>query len=152
MGAKKIRIPLVGLNVFVGVTAIAGAVLVVPSLPVDWLKVFPDYTIPAIGLGAVGAISLAAALAVVARPKIGAELSVVAGAMMVTFEVVEALAVGNLLAPPPVSNSQGSVALWLQVVYLVVGVAVATLGLRLWTRLVPRDGWAQRVRHSLAFR
>jgi hypothetical protein len=150
VNVTKAQLSLMFLTLIVSVTTFAGAVFVVPSLPLEWIRFFPDYTIPALGLGAIGAVTAVAAVAVAVRPKIGGELSFVAGLMMMCFEVVEAIVVGNLLAPPPGTNSQGNAALWLQVVYLVIGFAMAVLGLRLWTQATPQEGWSQRFRHPLA--
>jgi hypothetical protein len=54
---RAARFALVGLNLFLGVNALFGAVAVVPALPPGWLAgtPFSDYTIPALALGAVGA-------------------------------------------------------------------------------------------------
>lgn len=147
MSNKTTRIALVAINVFVAVTAAAGAVFVVPTLPPSWLSFFPDYTIPALGLGAVGLISLVAALNVIFRPKLGAELSILAGAMMAFFEVVEAFAAGNLFAPPPGTSGGGP--LWLQPFYFAIGVAMMFLGLRLWVKEAPGQTWSARLRHPL---
>ncbi len=150
LNVTKTQTSLIVLTLFVSVTAFFGALFVVPALPLEWIRFFPDYTVPALGLGAISAVTVVAGLAVVIRPKIGGELSFVASVMMMCFEVVEAIVVGSLLAPPPIANAQGSVALWLQVVYLVIGFAMALLGLRLWTRATPHEGWSQRIRHPLA--
>lgn len=150
MTEKRYRIPLAAVGLFVGGTCLAGAIWVVPAMPLEWLKFFPDYTIPALALGLVGFVSLAAAAMVIADPKIGGELSFLAGLMMMTFEVVEAIAVGNLVVRPPVSNAQGDFALWLQVFYFAVGALMAWLGLALWSRAEP-SSWSERVRHTFSF-
>ncbi len=56
MADRIIRFLLLALHTFLGVTAIFGAVWVVPLLPRQWLAgtAFSDYTIPAIALGAIG--------------------------------------------------------------------------------------------------
>ena len=58
------------LTAFLAVTTISGALLVVPTLPLEWLEgsIFSDYSIPTMALAAVGGMSLVALLAVVIRP------------------------------------------------------------------------------------
>jgi len=149
MNNKRVRIPLILVNLFVAATTLYGAVAVVPELPLDWLRFFPDYTIPALALGLVGCAALVAAVGVAVAPKLGAEVSLLAGLMMMAFEFVEALTVGSLLNPPPVTNAQGNVALWLQVFYFVVGLGMVLLGQLLWADEAPRERWSSRLRHAL---
>jgi hypothetical protein len=81
-------------------TAIAGAIFVVPTMPRSVLHngilaLFPDYTIPALALGAFcGGAALVTLVAVFARPQLGALAALVAGAFMIAFELVEILVVG----------------------------------------------------------
>jgi hypothetical protein len=93
---RAVRFALVGLNLFLGVHALFGAVAVVPALPPPWLAgtPFPDYTIPALALGAVGAGALLAAAALLPREEWGVRLALAAGAGVAAFEVVETLVVG----------------------------------------------------------
>jgi hypothetical protein len=59
------------------------------------LALFPDYTIPALALGAFcGGAALVTLVAVFARPQLGALAALVAGAFMIAFELVEILVVG----------------------------------------------------------
>jgi uncharacterized membrane protein len=53
MSDLKTRAGLVLLEGILALTAILGAITVIPNLPHDWIKggVFPDYTIPALALG-----------------------------------------------------------------------------------------------------
>ena len=124
------RIGLLILNGFVAISAIAGAIWVVPTMPMEWIKSgpFTDWTIPAIALGAVGVLAAVAFVAVLARPWLGALLSVLAGAAMVIFELVEIGVVGWTLSDPTLSGFQKS----LQLVYLIVGSGQALLGWRMW--------------------
>jgi hypothetical protein len=124
------RIGLLILNGFVAISAIAGAIWVVPTMPMEWIKFgpFTDWTIPAIALGAVGVLAAVAFVAVLARPWLGALTSILAGVAMVIFELVEIGVVGWTLGDPTLSGFQKS----LQLVYLVVGSAQALLGWRLW--------------------
>jgi hypothetical protein len=118
---------------FQAVTAIYGAIFVVPTIPHAWLHQgivapFADPTIPALALGILcGGSASAALVAVVASPRLGTLASAVTGVFMIGFELVEIAVVGFT----PVLDPSSPVA-WLQVVYLVVGAAIAILGARLW--------------------
>ena len=147
MSNRAIRVSLLALDLVVGVSTIVGAVWVVPTLPTTWLTFFPDYTLPAIGLGAVGVLALAAAAGLGLRPQVGAELSIIAGTAMAVFEVVEAVTAGNLLAPP--AGTGGGGPLWLQPFYFVVGATMVALGTALWARTAPGETWTLRLRHPL---
>ena len=125
------RIALLVLHGIVAVTAIGGAIWVVPTMPLEWIKAgpFDDWTIPAIVLGLVGILAAIAFVGVIARPWLGALASVVAGAAMVTFELVEIAVVGWTPADPALN---GQFQAWLQPIYLVVGSAQIVFGVRLW--------------------
>ena len=124
------RIGLLILNGFVAISAIAGAIWVVPTMPMEWIKYgpFTDWTIPAIALGAVGVLAAAVFVALLVRPWLGALGSIAAGAAMVIFELVEIGVVGWTLSDPTLSGFQKS----LQLVYLIVGSGQALLGWRMW--------------------
>jgi hypothetical protein len=125
------RIGLIVLNAFVAFTAIYGALFVVQTIPLDWLKhgPFTDYTIPAIALGVLvgGSASLATVLLMV-RPAIGATATVVAGLMIIGFELVEIGVVGFTLIEYDASQPQA----WLQVLYLALGSLQVVFGYRSW--------------------
>src|ERR671922_277542 len=91
------RFVLIGLEVFLGIGAVAGALWVGPTLPPEWLAgtPFPDYTIPALALGVVigGGAFLAAAMLLFHQPW-GVLLSLAVGLAMAIFEVVETTVVG----------------------------------------------------------
>lgn len=125
-----LRIGLVVVNGFVAVTAIAGAIWVVPTMPLEWLKFgpFTDWTIPAIALGFVGFVAGFTAILVFVRPWAGALASIVAGVAMIIFELVEIGVVGWTLSDPSLAGFQKS----LQLVYLIVGTIQAALGIGLW--------------------
>jgi hypothetical protein len=125
-----LRLALGILAAFVAVSAIAGAVWVVPTMPLDWIKAgpFTDWTIPAIALGLVGAFGAVTAVVVAVRPWVGALMSVVAGATLVTFELVEVGVVGWTLTEYGTDTFQA----WLQLVYLVIGTAQIAIGAALW--------------------
>lgn len=119
------------LTAFLAVRTIAGALSVVPALPAGWLEgsVFPGYTIPALALGVVaGGLAVLAFAAVVARPELAGLAAVLAGLAMVAFQLVEILAVGSSLAEYGVQEPVA----WLQVVYIVIGLLTAGVGLALW--------------------
>jgi len=125
------RITLVVLHGFVAISAIAGAIWVVPTMPLEWIKAgpFDDWTVPAIALGLVGGMAAVALLAVLIRPWAGALLSVVAGAAMVVFELVEIAVVGWTPADPRLN---GNFQAWLQPMFLAVGSLQILFGALLW--------------------
>lgn len=125
------RAALLILHAFVAIAAIAGAIWVVPTMPLDWIKAgpFDDWTIPAIALGFVGVLAALAFGAVLRRPWLGALASVAAGAAMIVFELVEVTVVGWTLSDPRLN---GNFQAWLQLVFLVVGTAQLMLGIGLW--------------------
>jgi hypothetical protein len=137
MSERTARIGLVTLLVIVASTATFGAILVVPTLPIDWIKwgPFTDYTLPAIALGCVGLVSLIAALAVMTAPELGAALAVVSGIAMASFEVVEVLVVGIALVEFP-----GAFQSWLQPIFFSIGVFIAALGVDLYRRSAVAPG------------
>ena len=128
-----VRGALITLEAFQAATAIPSAIFVVPTMPREVLlrgplTLFSGYTVPALALGVLcGGGALAALGAVVARPKLGALVSIAAGLAMTGFEVVQIAAIG-LTAPQTPADPRS----WLQEVYLAVGGAIAILGARLW--------------------
>ncbi len=129
----KLLATLIGLEVFVAATAIWGAIAVVPTIPMDWLRQgviapFSDTTIPAVALGVLcGGSALAALVALFLWPRLGAALALVSGVIMVGFELVEILVVGFTPVLYPTQFPA-----WLQPLYIVIGLATALLGARLW--------------------
>ena len=125
-----VRIGLLVVNGFVAISAIAGAIWVVPTMPLEWIKAgpFTDWTIPAIALGVVGLAAALTFIAVTVRPWLGAVASVMAGVAMIVFELVEIAVVGWTLGDPTIPAFQAS----LQLVYLIVGSVQAALGWLLW--------------------
>lgn len=130
---KPERFALLFLTAFMAITAISGAIFVVPTIPRAWLHQgliapFADYIIPALALGILcGGAALVAFITVLVRSRLSALVSIVTGVLMIGFELVEILVVGftPIMEPtlPPA---------WLQPFYIVVGVAITLLGLRLW--------------------
>jgi hypothetical protein len=118
------------LSGFIAVTAIAGAIFVVPTLPPEWIEgsVLDSYTIPALALGVVGGLALLTLIALVVRPAVAGLVAVVAGMAMVAFELVEIGIVGFSLIDYGIDEPVA----WLQVVYLVVGTLTAGAGYALW--------------------
>jgi len=115
---------------FIAVTAIAGAIFVVPDLPEAWIagSIFGDYTIPALGLGFVGGLAAVTVVLVIVRPELAGLLGAVTGAAMVAFELVEIWAVGFSLFDYGLDQPFA----WLQVVYLAAGTMTAIAGVALW--------------------
>ena len=130
MGHVATRATLIVLQVFVAFTAIFGAIFVVPTLPLDWIKAGPmtDFTIPAIALAICGLAAVVALVLLVIEPRLGGAASVVAGAFMIVFELVEIAVVGFALVEHGADQPQS----WLQIVYLVIGAIVMVLGYALW--------------------
>lgn len=131
MSHWKIRVGIAFLDLILAVTALFGALTVVPSLPRDWIagSIFPDYTIPALGLGVlVGGSAAVATVAVLFRPKVGAAAATVSAVMLIGFEAVEIISVGF----SPLTHGAAYPQSWLQVVYIALGVVLVALGARLW--------------------
>ena len=118
------------LTTFIAITAIAGAILVVPTLPPEWLEgsVLDDYAIPAFALGLVGGLAAVTLVALAVRPDVAGLAALVTGVAMVAFELVEIAVVGFSLLEYGVDEPVA----WLQVVYLVVGALTAGAGFALW--------------------
>jgi hypothetical protein len=156
---RAARFALVGLNLFLGLTAVLGAVTVVSALPPQWLAgtPFPDYTIPALALGALGAGAFLAAAALLLHEEWGTLLSLAVGCGLAVFEVVETLVVGldvwlhalGLTAAPgkglPGTSLEGvttllgvPLPLWLQPAFFVLGLVIVALALRLRAHAAPR--------------
>lgn len=138
------RFGLLALDAFVAFTAIYGAIFVVPTIPLEWLKhgPFTDYTIPALALGIlVGGSASAAAVLLLVRPGAGAVATIVAGIMIIGFELVEIGVVGFTLIEYDPSQFQA----WLQVIYLALGSLQVLFGYRAWRgtgSAIPRVGFA----------
>ena len=122
-----VRIALVVMETFIALTAIVTGVYVLIAGPgviqmsLDLLrnKPFSDYTIPMLILVVVvGGSSLLAAATVFIRREWSVLLSVVAGLMMIGFEVVELVVMQRYM--------------WLQVLYFVLGVVIFALATYLW--------------------
>ena len=118
------------LTAFIAVTAVAGAILVVPTLPLEWLEgsVLDAYTIPALALGFVGGLAIVTLIALIVRPEVAGAPAVMTGMAMVTFEIVEISVVGLSL----VEHGLDEPVAWLQIVYIVIGALTAGGGLGLW--------------------
>ena len=129
MSERYVRGALVVLLGFNALTAIGGAIFVVPTMPVDLIVwgPFTDLTVPAIALGVVGVLSALAALGIVATPALGAIAAVVAGLAMAIFEIVEVAVVGIAVLEHP-----DMFPAWLQPIFFALGLLVAALGLELY--------------------
>jgi hypothetical protein len=118
------RTVLLELNLFLGVTAVAGGV----ALLIGWIKMplsslggspFSDYTVPAVLLvAAVGGTALLAAWFVHLKLNVGVPASAVAGGAIIVFEIVEWRVIGFA---------------WLQAAYMAIGVLI--IGLTVSVRL-----------------
>ena len=144
------RIVLIGLQLFLGIGAVIGAVSVIPTLPREWLlgTPFADYTLPAFALGLLGLGAFASAALLVFQVEWGVLLSVAVGVGIAIFEIVETLVVGldywlHALrlgpAPTPIAGAESvgallgiPIPLWLQPFYFILGVIIVALALRLY--------------------
>jgi hypothetical protein len=126
-----VRIALLALTGLVAVSATAGGIWVVPSMPLDWIKAgpFTDWMLPAIALTMVGLFHAAIFGALLVRPWLGALGALAGGLAMVAFEIVEIGVVGWTLTDPALA---GYFQAWLQLIFLVVGSVQAVLGIALW--------------------
>lgn len=140
MKHKLVRIALVALEAFVGLSAVAGGIALLTGvfaqgIPVAWLQgtPFSDYTIPGLALAIlVGGGMLLAAATVFIRREWATLVSVVAGIFMVGFEVVEAASVDSK-AGDGLPLMAG-----LQALYFVLGLVIFGLAVYLW-RVEYRD-------------
>jgi hypothetical protein len=130
-----LRGSLAALAALVAASSIQGAIFEVPTMPRAWLHQglvapFADYTLPALTLGILcGGGALFAFVTVLLWPWLGAVVSVIAGLLMVGFELVEMLVVGftPVLYPTQLYG-------WLQVFYVAVGSVMVLLGGLLWRK------------------
>jgi hypothetical protein len=128
-----LRWTIAALAAFMALTAIQGAIFVVPTMPRSVLHqgilaLFSDFTVPALALGVLcGGAALVTLVMVFVRPQVGALAAIVAGAFMFGFELVEIVVVGFTPMQTP-----DQFPAWLQVVYLLVGGVLVFLGVRLW--------------------
>lgn len=129
MTERSVRIALVVLLAFNGLTMLQGAIFVVPTLPREWIiwGPFTDYTVPAVALGLTGLLSLLAAVGVLSTPALGALAAMVAGLATMAFEAVEVLVVGIALVKYPDLFQS-----WLQPIYFAVGLGIAALAVELY--------------------
>jgi hypothetical protein len=112
MSSRRTRIALIGLHLFLGITAVYGGIAVVPTLPTAWLvgTPFTDYTIPAFALAVVvGGGALVAAALLLLRQSPAAIASLLIGLAIVVFEIVETMVIGldvwlHALGLTPVSD------------------------------------------------
>ena len=124
MSRKLAYTLLFDLNLFLGITAVAGGI----ALLMAWIKLplsslagspFSDYTLPAVLLtAAVGGTALLAAWSVRARPSLCIPASAIAAGAIIIFEIVEWNVIGFA---------------WLQAAY--IGIGAAILGLATWVRM-----------------
>jgi hypothetical protein len=126
MYEKRVRIAVVGVDLFEAASAFVGAIgLVVGfmNIPVHVLTgtPFTDFTVPALILGIVvgGSALVAAALATFAPARVGAAASAAAGFVTVGWMTSEIAMIGL-----------GS---WAQVAYLLVGILMIGLAALLWS-------------------
>jgi hypothetical protein len=142
------RLVLMALLLFLGFTALAGGLFVIPAQPVEWLAgtPFPDFTVPAIALSGIGLAAFAAVALLLAPRGAGPLVAFLTGGAIAVFEAVQVWALSLHvwlqalgLEPPgpthtsiPLEPGGGIPApLWLQPFYFVFGIVVAALACRL---------------------
>lgn len=127
----RIRFALFVLDLSAAVSAVLGGIAVALQLdrfPREWLAASPfsDYVVPGAILAiVVGGSAALAAATIAAVPRLGAPLSVLAGLLLMGWIVGELL----LLEQNSAATSPRSV---VEPIYLVVGLAMATLGVVMW--------------------
>ena len=129
MSGRMLRILLVVLDGFLGLTAIAGGVgllagINAPSTADLAGSLFSDYTIPALALLViVGGAGVVSTVMTLRKHWYAALASGAAGVVIVIFEIVEVLAIGS---PPGVART-------LQIFYFALGLLIILLALALWS-------------------
>lgn len=123
MTQGRTRVALIVLLALQAAGAISGAIFVVPSQPVEHLKVFPDYTIPALALGLlVGGSALLGLTLLLFRSPYAAAVAITAGVAVMVFEIVEVTGTTVTIFTDP-----GEPALWQQPLWFLIGLAMALL-------------------------
>jgi hypothetical protein len=149
---RAARVALGICDLFLGATAVYGGVLVIPTLPPEWLRgtPFPDWTLPQVALTGVGLVALAGAAGLVFRPRFGVRATALAGGTISFFEVVQvlSLSLGNWLGLAgfdfgnrvEVEGYAGTIhpALWLQPFYCALGLAMLFFAWRARRSTAPR--------------
>lgn len=133
---KRIRIALLILETFVGLSALSGGMAILQgaasgfALPLAWLAgtPFSDYTIPGLVLVMVGGTALLAAATVFLQREWAVLVSMLVGPLMVGYEVVEVISLDSKL------GDALPVALGLQLFYFLLGLATFGLAGLIWMR------------------
>jgi hypothetical protein len=131
------RIALFVIEAFIGLSALQGGVALLKGdflnvAPVNWLAgtPFSDYMIPGLALVIiVGGSAILAAATVFIEREWAVLVSVLAGLIMIVFEVVEVVSVDGKVAANALPMAIG-----LQLFYFVLGLTVFGLGGYLWMR------------------
>lgn len=133
------RVTLSLLDGLVAATAVA-TLLILPTLPYDLLRFdyFLGFIGAAIGLACLATLSIAALYCLFKREPLGIRLSMAAGVLLVIFELVESWVVGNVFFQPPGFIGAVYLALWLQPVYIGIGLGMIFLGGRAAARSAHR--------------
>lgn len=125
---KSLRILLIILNLFLGLTAIGGGIQLLSGFyvpPVDMLSgsPFDNYTVPGLALGLiVGGGALTAAVLLIRKNKFASLASAFAGLIIMVFEFVEVLVIGF---------PEGAAG-FMQLLYFGLGLVIVTASLSQW--------------------
>jgi hypothetical protein len=148
---RTLRVLLVVLNLFLAITAIVGGVWVIPALPREWLMrtPFTSFLIPALALAlVVGGGALVAAIGLVFGRWWAPLVSMVTGAAIAIFEVVETVTLslrfwlhtvglesGPFTTALPIDLSNGiPIPMLLQPIYFAYGLILLGLSVLFWLR------------------
>jgi hypothetical protein len=134
------RKALIAVDAFARLSALLGMAILLADRPIrfpaSWLERTPfgDYTLPALILGlVVGGSALVAMGAMIGRASAGPALSLLAGAIMIGWIAGEVLLLDRAMP---------ATTYWAQAEYLLVGVAMVALALR-----VAPNGWRGMLPH-----
>jgi hypothetical protein len=125
---KALRILLIVLTAFLALTAIAGGIGLLsgtnaPSTELLKGSPFHNYTVPGLALLViVGGCALVATILLLRRHPFGALAAGAAGAIIIGFEIVEALVIGS---PPGIARN-------LQIFYFTLGLLILLLAAAWW--------------------
>ena len=122
-----------------------GSIFLVPGLPPSWLEATPfdSYFFPAFVLNLLGALALIGAVAVTGDQDAGVPVSLAAGLGVVVYEIVQ-IAFGIAAGHRVVHGFPAM--LWIQAVYIMLGIVLVLFSLALRDDRPPEDEGRERTR------